>query len=260
MRLQYESPTSTHIHLPTHTYTHAPQPPTYSELSLEDTDDTLTADPSTPCYQPTIDLKRFQKLLEQEEHPKPVTSDTGPSAETLPLSSTEVRNTGTLESHEQGVQTVGQEGWGQGKNTETVMSELSSISQDAVVDGLVANCTIDSESSSLYVTRPLPSMPKQTHTDEATGEASRTDPRMNTAAGLPPPPTHPLHVTQKMPTPIPGVSGTQSGEGWRSGKAGVRKNSPGKPLNTNGELQTDLFHKHSDILSLCIYVCMYVCM
>ena len=237
MRLQYGSPTSTHIHFPTHTYAHAPHPPSYSELSLEDTDDTLTPDPSTPCYQPTIDLKRFQKLLEQEEHPKPVTSDTGPSAETLPLSSTEVRNTGTLESHERGVQTVGQEDLGQGENTkvaETVMSELSSISQDAVVDGLVANCTIDSESSSLYVTRPLPSMPKQTCPDEATGEASRTDPRMNAAAGLPPPPTHPLHVAQKMPT--------HSWEGWSSGKAGVRKNSPGKPLNTNGELQTDLFH------------------
>lgn len=154
------------------------------------------------------------------------------------------------------MQTVGQEDLGQGENTkvaETVMSELSSISQDAVVDGLVANCTIDSESSSLYVTRPLPSMPKQTRTDEATGEASRTDPRMNAAAGLPPPPTHPLHVAQKMPT--------QSWEGWSSGKAGVRKNSPGKPLNTNGELQTDLSFIISIVsFSLCayMYVCIYV--
>ena len=145
------------------------------------------------------------------------------------------------------MQTVGREDWGRGGTTkvdETEMSELSSISQDTVVDGLVANYTIDSESSSLYVTRPQPSVPKQTHGDETTGGAARTDPQMSAAARLPPPPTHPLYVAQKMPLPIPAIPGSQGGESWKSGKAGVGETTPRRTLNTNGEPKPEHVHQH----------------
>ena len=175
----------------------------------------------------------------------------GTSAESFPHPSTEVGRTGTLEIHERGVQTVGREDWGQGRST-TVMSELSSISQDTVVDGPIANCTIDSESSSLYVTRPQPSVPKQTHTDETTGGAARTDPQMGAAARLPPPPTHPLYVAQKMPPPIPAIPGSQGGESWKSGKAGVRETSPRRTLNANGEPNQITFTSIGSF-SLCAY-------
>ena len=201
----------------THTIT------THTELNLEDTDDTLTPDLTTPRYQPTIDLKRFQRLLDQEEPPQP---STGLSVNPHPLSSLDGRRSTTVE---QGVQTVDQRGWERRERTSPSRldeTELSSISQDAAMAGTsAANHTVDSEFSSLCITQPLP---KQAHTDRSKSGGGRTDPQ--SATRLPPPSMHPLQVVQKMPHPVQTTLSTYEeekeegrGSGARLGKISPRK-------------------------------------
>lgn len=206
----------------THTIT------THTGLNLEDTDDTLTPDLTTPRYQPTIDLKRFQRLLEQAEPPQP---STGPSVNPHPLSSLDGGRSTTLE---QGVQTVDQRGWERRERASPSRvdeTELSSISQDAAMAGTsAANHTVDSEFSSLYTTQPQPK--QAAHTDRSKSGGARTDPQ--SATRLPPPSMHPLQVVQKMPHPVQTTLSTHEGEKeeGRGSEARVRKTSPRK---TTGE-------------------------
>ena len=127
-------------------------------------------------------------------------------------------------------------------------TELSSISQDAAAAGGSANHTVDSECSSLYITRPLPKQahihvdrtmsggtrvdtqppPKQAHTDRTMSGGTRADTQSSTR--LPPPTIHPLQVVQKMPHPVQTSLRTQEGEEeeGRGNGARVRNKSPRK--------------------------------